>query len=363
MIRLAAILTGFVLLAGLGAAGLDAQESRSESAGATAGVRFLGRPPSDGPTVVRVSFRLQDINEIDDEAQCFDFNGILTAVWVDTRQAFDPAVEQVAEKTYSGDYQFNELSPAWYPQLVLANESGRFESQAVLLRVRPDGTSILETKISAAAEAELNMRRYPFDHQQLEAVFEVLGYGPDEVVLEAGHEAGPADCQGVRLPQWSLEEVTASVREGDRQLPGGRAPSRFVLSMDLQRESLFMLRLVILPLFLIVALSWSVFWIDRAHLGDRINISFVGILTAVAYQIVVGDILPQISYVTLMNAFLNLSFCTMCAAVLVNVWVGRLETRGDVRLADRLDHICRWAFPLLYSVLLLASAAIAFWVF
>ena len=55
--------------------------------------------------------------------------------------------------------------------------------------------------------------------------------------------------------------------------------------MDVKRQPLFMLRLVVIPLCLIVMLSWSVFWMDRSSVGDRMAVSFVGILTAVAYQI------------------------------------------------------------------------------
>ena len=53
------------------------------------------------------------------------------------------------------------------------------------------------------------------------------------------------------------------------------------MSIDLERASFYVRRLVIIPLILIVVLSWSVFWMERSSLGDRINLSFVGILTAV----------------------------------------------------------------------------------
>jgi len=45
------------------------------------------------------------------------------------------------------------------------------------------------------------------------------------------------------------------------------------------------------------------------------GVSFVGLLTAVAYQIVLGDILPHISYLTPINVFVNISFVIMCPAL------------------------------------------------
>ena len=47
-----------------------------------------------------------------------------------------------------------------------------------------------------------------------------------------------------------------------------------------------MLKVVVLPLTLLVVLTFSVFWMDRPSLGDRMDISFIGLLTVVAYQII-----------------------------------------------------------------------------
>jgi hypothetical protein len=109
----------------------------------------------------------------------------------------------------------------------------------------------------------------------------------------------------------------------------------------------------------IVLLSFSVFWMDRSSLGDRINVSFIGILTAVAYLLVTTDQLPRISYFTLIHGFLNLSFLTMCATVMINLLVGALDKRGKFELGDRIDRRCRWGFPLAYFGLLLVMLSVA----
>ena len=96
---------------------------------------LLGLPMDGGPAVVRASFHLRDINDIDDEAQTFEFMGVLTLRWRDERQAFDPAAVGVSEKVYQGAYQFNEVFTGWFPQVVLVNESGLYEKHGVVLRV------------------------------------------------------------------------------------------------------------------------------------------------------------------------------------------------------------------------------------
>ena len=114
-----------------------------------------------------------------------------------------------------------------------------------------------------------------------------------------------------------------------------------------------MVRLVIVPLVVIVMLSWSVFWMEQSSLGDRISVSFIGILTVVAYQIVLSEILPRISYLTLMNGFLNMSFFVVCASVVISLRVGVLDRQGRNAAGDRIDQRCRWIFPAVYFGLLL----------
>jgi hypothetical protein len=315
---------------------------------------------------VRAGFDLRDINEIDDEAETFEFEGVLTLEWRDERQAFDPAAEGVNEKLYQGDYQFNEVFTGWFPQVVLVNESGLYEKHGVLLRVRPDGSLRLVETLNAAAETDLDLRAYPFDRQRLEAVFEVLGFDESEVVLQpaaAGDASAPSGAAAVRMPQWNLVRVGTSMRSYPASHAGRLGvASTFVVSMDVERKSLFMVRLVIVPLFLIVILSWSVFWMDQSSLGDRVSVSFIGILTVVAYQIVLSEILPRISYLTLINGFLNMSFFVVCASVVVSLWVGWLDRHGQTAAGDLIDRRCRWVFPVVYLGLLLLVVGLTFFV-
>lgn len=318
-------------------------------------------PDTEGPVVVSARFELRDINEINDEAETFEFTSVLTLSWQDSRQAFNPANEGVTEKIYTGAYQFNEIAPGWYPQVVLVNEAGALEKNGVVLRVQPDGTSILIETMNAVAEAEFNMTRYPFDQQRLEAIFEVLGFKEHDVQLKIESDSVSTTYGAVKIPQWHVIDAAASVRETiDPNGDNGMTKSTLVVSIDLQRKPFFILRLVVLPLTVIVLLSFSVFWMERSSLGDRIGVSFIGILTAVSYQIVMGDSMPRIAYFTLIHSFMYFSFLTMCATVVINLVVGSLDKKKQFLFGDLIDRRCRWIFPLAYFSVLLAILGIAF---
>ena len=323
-------------------------------------ISLLAPPKQEGPVVVRVAFELHDIHEIDDVAETFAFGGVLTLTWNDPRRAFEPA-DGADEKVFQGDYQFNEVSTGWYPQVVLVNEAGSYQKSGVVLRVEPDGTSTLIEKITAAAETELDMRWFPFDDHRLEAVFEVLGFDQDEVLLEAESASeGSLLDSTVRIPQWTITGASTQIRDRSASNTGRRGvSSAFVVSVDVERNSFYIRRLVTFPLAVIVLLSFSVFWMDRSSIGDRISVSFLGILTGVSYQLVMGNVLPRISYITLMHGFLILSFMTMSATVVINLVVAELDKRGKHELGDRVDHRCRWIFPLAYFGLVLVLFGVA----
>jgi hypothetical protein len=316
-------------------------------AAASADPFLLGPPDADGPVTASVGFFLSDVNEVDERRETFEFEAILTIKWQDPRQAFDPDEIGAEERTYQGNYQFAEVYNGWWPQLILANESGGFQSQAVLLRIAPDGASTLVTEIHAVAEMPMELHRFPFDRQGFEAVFEVLGFGEDRVVLVPDPGTTGGADQGVNIAQWELEGLGVAARRYDPVYEDGHdgALSTIVVTLEMARRPAHTLKIVVAPLTLLVLLTFSVFWMDRESLGDRMDISFIGLLTVVAYQIIVSDSMPRIAYFTLMTGFLYSTYLVLGIGVIVNLAVSKLDQSGRRELGDRVDRTCRWAVP------------------
>ncbi|MEX2205510.1 MAG: hypothetical protein WEF50_04705 [Myxococcota bacterium] len=317
-----------------------------------------GPPEGGAPTQVAVGVFVSDVNAVTEEDETFEFEGILTASWRDPRLAFDPARAGVSEKVYQGNYQFAEVFDGWWPQLFLSNESGQFEDQYVLVRVAPEGQVTWTQEFNAVAEMPMNLRRFPFDRQRFEAIFEVLGFGPERVVLVADPATTGATAKGVSIAQWILHGVDVSARNSSAPYQDGRADplSQLVVALDMAREPGHLLRMVVAPLVLLVLLTSTVFWMDRESLGDRMDISFIGILSVVAYQIVVNDHMPAIAYPTLMFGFLYSTYLLLTASVLMNLVVSKLDQSDRRALGDRVDRACRWLFPLSFLGLNVVNA-------
>ena len=108
-------------------------------------------------------------------------------------------------------------------------------------------------------------RAVPIDRHRLEATFQVLGTDSSEVVFQVKSGAvHPTDSQ-VRVSQWALKSINMSTRERRSSQAGHLGvASAFVVTMEVERKSFFAVRLIVLPLALIVALSWTVFWMERS---------------------------------------------------------------------------------------------------
>ncbi|MEE3329159.1 MAG: hypothetical protein VX252_17625 [Myxococcota bacterium] len=334
--------TRLLALAGLLASGITASGS------SWADARILN-PPSR-PTVIEVGFYLSDINDINEQQETFEVEAQLISTWDDPRLAFDPETEGTHVKTYTGDYQFNEVFTGWWPQLILTNESGDFEQQGVVLRVSPQGRLQLIQEITARAEMPMALQRFPFDRQTFTANFVVLGYEEDQIVLSPDIDQTGRDDTGVQIAQWNLKSISVDVKPFQPSLEGNLKPtySQFSVHLDMERQPQFMLRVVVFPLALLCLLCASVFWMDHESLGDRMAISFTGLLTVVAYQFLIGGSLPTIAYFTLMDGFVYSTYAFVAGTIMINLRVDHLNRTGRQEVGDRLDEKCRWIFPSIF---------------
>lgn len=306
-------------------------------------------PPSE-PTRISVGFYLSDINAVSEQEETFEFEAMISLTWKDDRQAFDPDFIGSEKKTFTGPFQFLEIYRGWWPQLVLANESGKFDIQGRQLEIQSDGTLQLRMEVNGIAEMPMALRKFPFDRQHFRAYFSVLGYSDSQVLLEPNLDLSGQDDEGSKIAEWKLRELTVRDETFRPSLQGKMEfqQSRIVASLDMERQSGFMLRLVIAPLALLCFLTFSVFWMDHETLGDRMTISFTGLLTVVAYQFLLQGSLPTIAYFTLMDGFLFSTYIFVGLTVCVNLRVDHLNRGKRHEAGDRLDERCRWIFPLAF---------------
>jgi hypothetical protein len=332
--------------------GSSAPDAKRESAGTG-----VTEPPNpNGPTIVGVGFFVNDIRGIDPVRDEFQFRGHVQLLWCDPRLAFDPAIEGQAERVLTGDQVEQASKKMWFASGYPVNKVSELSFSERVLRIRHDGTVEQSINVGVTLATHYDLRRFPIDRQTLELQVESYLWDRDRLqFIHDGTISGFSD--GISIPEWDIHAVSGHVDE--IAVTRSDTPfSRYTLEIDITRKPGFYLWKVFLPLIVIVALSWSVFWMTDERFAARSRISATGVLTIVAYQFVFAEDLPRVGYLTLLDQVMIGSFGLLAVTVLQSLFVDRAN-REDPARATRIDEASRWLFPAAYALMLTAIALLA----
>ena len=324
-----------------------------------------GIPHDDGPLEVHIGFTLSNITDVNEREETIDFEAALFLKWKDQRLAYDPSSVGYANNyqlgdhsetprlIYQGDFQVKEIFNGWRPYIILQNGIDDRVKANISLGIWPDGTVAYGEAFSAKAETPMDLRRFPFDKQKLELFFQVFLYDRNQLVLIPDESLASTWDQNIGIAQWESKGFSFSERTIEMtSLSGRKKPkSEFVATINIKRQPMHFLFSTILPLVILVCLSWTVFWLDDETVSNRINISFIGILSVVAYYFVIQDNIPNISYLTLVDAFIITTFLFLAASVIVSLLVDKLNRAGKSQIGDKIDYLSRWVFPTSYLLI------------
>jgi hypothetical protein len=310
-------------------------------------------PNPNGPTIVGVGFFVNDIRGIDPVQDEFQFRGYVRVLWCDPRLAFDSEIEGQNEFVFTGNQVVEEFERMWFPSGYPVNKVGEISFSERVLQIGHDGTIEQSTNISVPLSTHFDLRRFPLDRQTLELQVESYLWNRDQ--LRFIHDetiSGLSD--GISIPEWNIEAVNG--RASEVAVMRSDTPfSRYILEIEIARKPGFYIWKVFLPLVVIVALSWSIFWMTDERFSGRSRISATGVLTVVAYQFVFAENLPRVGYLTLLDQVMIGSFGLLAITVFESLLVDRAN-REDPAKAIRIDRTSRWLFPTVYAAMLTAIA-------
>ena len=334
-------MSGVTRLVALGLALALASPSLAQdgSGAAMAGRIAPLRPePEAGPTRVYVGLYVIDISKINDVDQSMTADFAFRATWRDPRLA--SSGDQVREFP---------LSSVWTPRLTVINKRRIWKTWPDVVTVDSAGNVQYTQRFYGTLTARLDLHDFPFDKNTIKIEFVSAGHSTDEVELVVD------ETMTGRTPEFSL--VDASVGFGEVTTgefyfaPGNVHMPKLTYEFKVHRYIAYYLWKIILPLAIIVFMSWLVFWIDPTQFGPQIGLSATAVLTLIAYRFLLGSLVPRVSYLTRLDVFI------MGATILV--FLGMVEAVASARIAQsnekqarRLDRLSRVVFP---SAFLLVS--------
>ena len=306
-------------------------------------------PPGGLPVPVTVGVYLVDITNIDETRNTFDVEMDVAVNWTDSRLAFDPAVAGTDRRIYVGTESENFHRGIWTAQIGVANPVGQLSIGQEKITVSPDGRVEIEVRVGATCRSNLDFRHFPFDTQALPITLESFAWNKDVVELRPDPDRS-GFAPEFALAEWKVESLSKKQEEVSRVRD--RTPfSNLKYEVRIHRLSGYYVWKIFLTVFIIVCLTFVVFFMSDERLGRRAGVSSTGILTVIAYQFVTTSSLPRVSYLTVADRVMMVSIITVAATMAVSIIVDRIELE-NMALRLRIDRTCRWVFPLVFLLVL-----------
>ena len=305
--------------------------------------QILTPPNSNGPTEVAVDVGISEIFSINEREETYEVNAYMELSWFDERLAFDPDQFGSDRKIYQDDAALETLkTEVWAPSINFVDARGSRDRMSTALTIYYDGKVDYSERFTITIYQDFELEDFPFDEQFISFTIEPFIYLADEVIFV------PFDDPIVDV--WDNEEWDIQYEPLEVDSTGGEDGwSSATANIYIERKPRFYISSFILPLVLIVTLSWAVFWMDhRTNLAERLSVSFTSVLTVVAFDFLSSDSLPKLGYQTVLDRVLTISYIFLALTIIENVISATLVRRDNPPAAARLDQLSRWGFPLAY---------------
>ena len=289
---------------------------------------------SSQPTMVTVGLRLIDVTAIEDTSQSITADFLVTQDWTDPRLA-----------EYKG-CQFS-LNDVWYPEIDVLNSGRLFKKLNDFVEVSEAGRVRLTQRYRGSLVFIYDAHLFPFDTQNIVVSLLSEKHDQNKVKIIINETVTGRNPAAFNIPDWSITDVSAQVVTQHFEI-GNSSHSSFEFSIPAKRLSGYYAWKVILPLMLIVFMSWTVFWIKPSQVGPQISMSATSMLTLIAFQFAMGDLLPRLSYFTVMDLFMFGSTVIVFLALIESVTTNYLVNKNKEAIALQLDRHCCWIFPVVF---------------
>ena len=305
-----------------------------------------GRRPgkADGrPTEVLIKAVLADIDKISGGDQSFVANFYFEARWQDARLAHNQT-----------DIVVRPLHEIWHPQLQFVNQQKIWFTFPERVEITPEGEVLYRQRVWGTFSEPLELKNFPFDRQDFSIILIAVGYGPEEVRFVIDPDSFSGLASKFSQKEWDILSWKPNLTP--YVLMEGYPPrATFTFVFEAERKIGFYIWKVIVPLILIVMMSWIVFWINPEQFTTQIGVATTSMLTLIAYRFAMVGLLPNISYLTRMDYFILGATLLVFLALIQAVVTAMLAESNKIPLAQGIDRWCRVIFPLIFVAIFLFS--------
>lgn len=293
------------------------------------------------PTEVKVGFQLDHITGVNQIAGSFDVVGSIWMQWTDPELAFSPDSCNCSLKTYRSVDQFVSAEGTIWPEFTIANQLGERNTQNQLIIVQPEGVATyFEHFWTTIQEPNFDFRRYPLDNQEFHIQIDSLY--PEELYTYTNWDGKNILGNDLGVNDWVIRSYNTLINNSRV----GDVNSQFTFQFQGQRQLIYYALRIFIPIFIIIFISWSTFFLK--DYVKRSDIAGANLLLFIAFNFAIASDLPRLGYATLLDWVMLFTFVFTSLIFAYNLYLRLLETRENLALAERIDKIMIWLYPVMY---------------
>jgi len=298
--------------------------------------------PVDTPTEVAIGLYVIDVIDILQVTQSMEIDFVLHVSWHDPRLAVE-----------GGESRVFGMTDVWFPAPIVANERRLLtRKMPEFIAADPEGNMLYRQRFVGEVSAPVDLRDFPLDRQKF-GIRIVLPFPKDQIRL-VSNEARTGRAARLTVPGWEIDEG-AVVRDYYFYPADARNLPMYTFGFEARRLTGYYVWKVLLPLLLIVCMSWTAFWMDREQFAPRLGVATTSMLTLIAYWFVLGNLLPRLPYLTRLDHFLIGSTMLVFLALVQTVSMSYWQRTGRKSRARVLDQTARILFPCIYLAVVLTA--------
>lgn len=291
---------------------------------------------------VQIGVKLQQIVDVNEQNEFFTAVASLQMEWIDPALAFSPDSCNCVFKVYTDqDFgQFLAENEGHFPEFTIFNQQGNRWTQNRLAVIHQDGRALYFERFSTNLQVDFDFSQYPFDSEEfiirIDSIFPESFYyftdleGFSEISADHGEDEFIID--GFETAVTSEQASTQSTT------------SRFTFTFGGPRHLDYYVLQIFMPLLLILSVSWVTFFLR--DYGRRIEVASANLLVFIAFSFSLSDNYPRLGYLTFLDAVMATMFILSALVVVYNVWLRRMEMNGQEELANRVDNVLDWLYPI-----------------
>ncbi|MBS0603660.1 MAG: hypothetical protein JSS60_01340 [Verrucomicrobia bacterium] len=314
----------------------------------------LTAPPPNLPVTVLTKCYLTKLFAINAAHETFDAEFYLTLHWKDPRLVFDGGT-QGNSQLYLEEAVKDKLKTIWWPQLEYTNAQTMHINNQIL-EIYPDGSVDYHMSVLGTFSSPMNFSDFPFDTQILKITIDSFVWDKNALVFEQMPGQKVFNFLEEKVHN-DLEIKSISVRT-DKLIPGVSSRvsdsideySSYIVSIEVKRRFHFLVYQIFIPLFIVLGMSYSLFFGFSEPFLDRVMICLSCLLVFLASKFTLNLDLPKIGYMTIVDKAFLIAYIFIALTLVETVLQRMLRYKSD-ELGKKLDVRARWAMPLIIVIL------------